>query len=131
LIKRYIHTEYNESLIYIFIKERHVLPGYKRNISHHCFIYYFIFHYIYLKKQLQPEWAIEWLIFNTKWAISWRGQVTFRWFNDDVRIVLDQKRLAGFFNVIVHRSNSPLVDMLTTRTHYPESMPTSLGCVTL
>ena len=67
-----------------------------------------------------------WLLFNAKWAIfqlyhAWWESVTFRWDDDDIRFVLDQRSKLDFSSVSsLYYSASRLVS-----TH-PDFEPTSI-----
>jgi hypothetical protein len=70
------------------------------------------------------------LLFNANSAIlsviSWREQVNLQLDDDDVRFVLDQQAYLDFYSASSLKQQSADRHVTPTRTHYPDSEPTSL-----
>ena len=49
--------------------------------------------FVPLNQVLESLWVSEWLLFSASsahLAIPWREQINFQWYDDEVRLVLDQ-----------------------------------------
>ena len=60
-------------------------------------------------------------------AISWREQVNFQLNDDEVLFVLDQHAELDFYSASSLKQQSVDRHVAPTRTHYPDSEPTSFA----
>ena len=58
-------------------------------------------------------------------AISWREQVTFRWYDDNNRQVLDQHAGLDFYSPSSQRTDMPLLPDILFRFHANQALPLS------